>query len=445
MRSPASRRPSAVPPAGPPSRLPAGPPGASNRSEYLWDVLRTLWPEPARIDRGGRRTPARPGRTEFIVVPGEARAALLLPRRPRRAAAGALRHYKASASPRRRLLFGGLALAARIGLAEVLPERIIIEVGQRSADSDIAGYLAAVLHQDTVVSLRIGPPRANRKPVLELLTTDGRLLGYAKVGVTGLTRDLVRAEAAALARLGTTPLARLAVPPLLHHGQWRGHEVLVQGGLSGSGPARSWAGLSGAMAELARVRGIARLPVAQSPYWQRLRPRLAGCPQRDLAGSVSEALGWLEPAAAATSLDFGSWHGDWTPWNMTMSRGRVMIWDWERFQTGVPVGYDAIHYRLQEAASGGGVAPGDAAEATVAAAAEALAPFGIEAGVAPLVATLYLAENAIRYLHDGQAEAGARLGDVSSWLLPVLLRHARELSGARRPGGPGDEDRVIPA
>jgi hypothetical protein len=441
MRSPASWLSSAAPPSRPAAR----PPGASNRSEYLWDVLRTLWPEPARIARCGRRTPPGAGRTEFVIVPGEARAALLLPRRPRRAAAGALRHYKASASPRRRLLFGGLALAARIGLAEVLPERISIDAAGQSADSDIAGYLAAALDQETVVSLRIGPPRANRKPVLELLTADGRLLGYAKVGVTGLTRDLVRAEAAALALLGGAPLARLAVPPLLHHGQWRGHEVLVQGGLSGSGPARNRAELSGAMAEVATVRGITRLPATQSPYWQQLRPRLAGCPQRDLAGAVHDALSWLEPAAAVTSLDFGSWHGDWTPWNMTMSRGRVMVWDWERFQTGVPVGYDAIHYRLQEAASRGGVAPRDAAEATVASAAEALAPFGIGRAAAPLVATLYLAENAIRYLHDGQAEAGARLGDVGSWLLPVLLREAGELGGTRRPGGPGDDGRVIPA
>ena len=120
---------------------------------------------------------------------------------------------------------------------------------------------------------------------------------------------------------------------------------------------------------------------------------------------------------------------------MTTLRGRVMVWDWERFQTGVPVGYDAIHYRLQQAVSQGGVTAQAAAEAAVAGAAQALAPFGIEAAAAPIVATLYLAEIAIRYLHDGQAEAGARLGDVGTWLLPVLLRHARELGSARLPGG----------
>jgi hypothetical protein len=412
----------------------------------VWETLGVLWPEPARIERTGRGAPGRarrdgrsaPGRdrTEFVVLPSEARAVLLLPRRPRRAAAAAVRHYKASAGGSRRLMFRGLALAARAGLADTLPQRIAIEAAGTGPDADVAAYLNAVLGRDVVVSLRIGPARANRKPVLQLLSADGGLVGFAKVGVTDLTRDLVRAEAAALALLGTVRLQRLAVPPLLHHGEWRGHEVLVQGGLSGSGPATSWAQLSGAMAELAGVRATTSLPAGQSPYWLGLRSRLADCPQRHLAASLLEVLSGLEPAVAATSLAFGSWHGDWTPWNMTMLDGRVMVWDWERFETGVPVGYDAIHYRLQDAVSRDGVAPQDAAEATLAGAAEALAPFGIEAAAAPLVATLYLMEIAIRYLRDGQAEAGARLGDVGNWLLPVLLRHARQLGGAQLPGGP---------
>lgn len=419
---------------------------AAGRGAYLWETLGLLWPEPARIERAGRSASGAgsrdgrdaPGRkrTEFIVLPSEARAVLLLPRRPRRAAAGALRYYKASAAGSRRLMFRGLALAARAGLADTLPHRIAIDAAGTGPDADMAAYLSAALGRDVVVSLRIGPPRANRKPVLQLLAPDGGLLGFAKVGVTDLTRDLVRAEAAALALLAAAPLERLAVPRLIHHGQWRGHEVLVQGGLSGSGPAATWTQLSGAMAELARLRDTTRLAVARSLYWLGLGPRLADCPQRELAASVRQALRWLEPAAAATRLAFGSWHGDWTPWNMTTLGGRVMVWDWERFQTGVPVGYDALHYRLQQAVSRDGAAPQAAAEATLAGAAQALAPFGIEAATAPLVATLYLAEIAIRYLRDGQAEAGARLGDVGNWLLPVLARHARELGTGRLAGDP---------
>ena len=50
----------------------------------------------------------------------------MLPRRPRRAAAAALRHYKASAVGRQRLRFRGLALGAQLGLADMLPQRITI-------------------------------------------------------------------------------------------------------------------------------------------------------------------------------------------------------------------------------------------------------------------------------------------------------------------------------
>ena len=72
-----------------------------------------------------------------------------------------------------------------------------------------------------------------------------------------------------------------------------------------------------------------------------------------------------------------------------------------------------------------GCAPRAAAEAIVAKAPAVLAPFGIQPGTARFVALLYLLEIAARYLHDGQAEAGARLGDVGTWLLPVLMRHAQ--------------------
>ena len=117
------------------------------------------------------------------------------------------------------------------------------------------------------------------------------------------------------------------------------------------------------------------------------------------------ALDNLEPAAATTTIAFGSWHGDWTPWNMTVSGGRALVWDWERFDAGVPVGYDAVHYRLQALVSDGR-APQAAAEATVAGAPAVLAPFGVQPGAARFVATLYLLEIAARYLMTARPKPG---------------------------------------
>ena len=409
---------------------------AEGRGRYLWEVLGTLWPPPARVTRCGpwhHGTPGGPRATEFVVVPSERRAVLLLPRRPRRVAAAALRHYKASATARDRRKLDTLALAASLGLADVLPHRVRIERG--TTGDDLAGYLSAALGHDIVLSLHIGPPRANRKPVLQALTPDGAVAGFVKVGVDPLTRGLVRAEAATLALLGDAPLSKVRPPRLLWHGRWHDHEVLVQQAFPRGRRARDLTELTGAMAELAAVRGVTVMPVATGPYWRNLRARLRALGQRDDAAALLRAVDHAEAGADAAALRFGSWHGDWAPWNMTISQGRALVWDWERFETGVPVGYDAVHYALQQAVRGG-MAAEAAAEDTLAWAPGILSPFGLDPAAARLVAVLYLIEIGTRYLRDRQAEAGARLGRIDRWLLPVLARHFRDDRSSRSGAGP---------
>lgn len=395
---------------------------AQGRGRYLQEVLGILWPPPARVTQRGRWHHGGPGgryAAEFVIVPSERRAVLLLPRRPRRVSAAVLRNYKASASTWDRRKLDTLALAARLGLTDVLPHRVRIERG--STGEDLAGYLSAALGKDVMVSLHIGPPRANRKPVLQAVAPDGAVAGFVKMGVDPLTCDLVRAEAAALAFLADAPLTKVRPPRLLWHGQWRGHEVLVQEAFPRGRRASDLAELAGAMAELAAVRGTAVMPAAASPYWRNLRPRLRALSQRDDAAALLRALDAAEAGSGATDIRFGSWHGDWAPWNMTVSQGRALVWDWERFETGVPVGYDAVHYVLQRAVRGG-MAAQPAAEGILARAPGILAPYGADPAAARLTAMLYLVEIGTRYLHDGQAEAGAQLGRVDTWLLPVLAR-----------------------
>ena len=80
-----------------------------------------------------------------------------------------------------------------------------------------------------------------------------------------------------------------------------------------------------------------------------------------------------------------------------------------------------------------GQAAPDVAEAAIKLAPGTLASFGLEPAAAQLVAALYLLEIAARYLHDGQAEAGARLGDVGRWLLPAVLHHVRRVRAQSGP------------
>ncbi len=96
------------------------------------------------------------------------------------------------------------------------------------SEGDIVAYLSGALGQKVLVGLHTSPPRANRKPILHLLTPSGDSIGFAKVGVDQLTRELVSHEAATLRMLSTPSFRSFEVPELLHHGTWNGLEVLVQ-------------------------------------------------------------------------------------------------------------------------------------------------------------------------------------------------------------------------
>jgi hypothetical protein len=239
----------------------------------------------------------------------------------------------------------------------------------------------------------------------------------------------VKAEAAALETLGTVRLGGVSVPKVLHSGQWRGHEVLVQAALPvweprvSAGPDRCAA----AMHEVATACGISSGTLGGSGYWTRLQARLAEVAEHPDGFQLRRAAARLGTAAGDVRLTFGAWHGDWAPWNMRPLADRILVWDWERFTIGVPLGFDALHHDLQQRIS----AQSDGADAvrqTLAAAPGLLAPFGVSTSAAVRVtALLYLVDLATRYLTDRQAEAGARLGVLGSWLLPVLLSTVEDL------------------
>lgn len=390
------------------------PPDGDGRSAYLGELAGLIWPEPAE--------PAlRKGGAGWVVVPSASRPRLLVPTGSGRAAASAVRHSTEAVGRKARLVRQGLATAFRLGLGPlVFRDRLVVTGGGLDA------YLAEVLGERALVSLHIGPARANRKPVLQLLAPDGRALGYAKLGVDPLTRALVDAEADALRRLADLPLGPVTVAGVRHHGDWHGHALLVQEALPvrlpRATPAAAEAAERAAMVAVAGCLGVRRRSWAGSDHAARLADAVDALGARPEAGRLRAALktvGDLDPTVA-----FGAWHGDWNGGNSAvLADGRVLVWDWERFEADVPVGYDELHRVVQTAIGNDGVEPVEAARALIAGADRALAPFDPDGRGADLVAVLYLVELAARYLRDRQAEAGARLGHVDAWLLPAVEEH----------------------
>ncbi|MFF5291545.1 hypothetical protein [Paractinoplanes globisporus] len=402
-----------------PAELTAG--DAALRTQYLTEVLELLYPWPCRTD-GSPGTPI----AEYLVVPDARRPRLLVPSASRRVAAAAVRRYAEPQSRAAKLKRDAVVAAVRTGASAVLLRDRVRVTGPFS--SSIDGYLTEQLGRELAVSVHIGPARANRKPVLQLIGPEGDTFGFGKLGTGPLTRQLVKAETEALATLAGSGLTKLTVPRVLHAGQWHDLEVLIQSALPVWLPRAplTQRRLVAAMLDIAGCCGYTTGPLDTSEYWEELRGRLSAVGDRPEGAGLGSAAELLVKHAGDVTFRYGAWHGDWAPWNMANLADGLLVWDWERFATGVPMGFDAIHHELQRRIQSTGDAR-DAVEQTVRRAGELLAPFGVSPSGREVTALLYLVDLAARYLTDRQAEAGARLGVLGTWLLPVLIRRVEEL------------------
>ncbi|THV28633.1 hypothetical protein [Glycomyces paridis] len=392
------------------------------RATYLAEVVDQLYPG------GGLHAPAAAKRDAtarpYIVVPGRRKPRVLIPAADRKVAAAALARYSRPAARGARLKRDAAVWALRLGLDRLLlPHRVAV-----GGAEGIDDHLASVLGHDVHLSIHIGPARANRKPVLQILDGDANTVAFAKLGVNALTRELVEAETAATRRLSELcDLKLVRVPRLVHSGEWNGHNLMVASALpawaapADAGPPRRLA----AMREFAACCGSNRSPLGESDYAARLRNRLKVLAERAEpdADTLQTAGTALLDRYAATEMRFGAWHGDWAPWNTRETAEAVYLWDLERFETGVPLGFDAAHYRLQDDIVSKGDDPTTAVLALVADAPAVLAPMGVAPSEAEPTALLYLVDLAARYMGDQAERAGAALGALGRWLLPTLLRH----------------------
>jgi hypothetical protein len=290
-----------------------------------------------------------------------------------------------------------------------------VEVSDAGAD-DFAAHLGALLGQPVQIGVLLGPARANAKPVVQAFAASGRTLAFAKLDVGG-TGDLVDREAAALSTLTAAGLTTVQPPDLIHHGRWHGHALTVLSPLDASQarPTDDEPALASA-AEIAAVGGVRE--VALADVLARLRAQLADLPagpDRDRLDAALDEVSRQGPATVTT----GSWHGDWSPWNMrrrAAGRGRLQVWDWERFDTGVAYGLDAVHHRAQLLWREGVAA--NVCRLPLQDAARSMPPPGHPPVPAEVLRMLYLVEIAARYLRDQPPGGPSR--PRTRWVLDQL-------------------------
>lgn len=380
------------------------------------DVLNALWPdEEAQIVR--RR--ARPGEVQWWLLPRPSRPSLALPTRSP-AAADALASRRAAGLPAR-VRRAGLAAALRWPSLHVLPIRRLTT--QRRPD-DLAATLSNALGQPVEFAAFMGPARANRKAVLRVSGAGGTTIAYAKVGHNGLTKALVRAEYLNLQHVHPLVPAHIRVPPVVAYLQWRESIVLITGALEGGSSPESHIPPVAPTIAVAAMGDTRSLELRASPLIRGWRSTLDNLPDGDQRQALSRGLTRLLATCGETSLYHGCWHGDWTPWNLATRGPDWCVWDWERFETGVPVGFDAVHFIA--ATTGTQMSSDSAQHDWTRAVGQELSAYGVAPGTERVVMAAYFLHVAMRYAEDLRPGL-ARLQARSEWVIDMVNHLLRDL------------------
>jgi hypothetical protein len=395
------------------TEAPAGSEARLSDSPVGW-VCAMLWPDAGHVGLGSSRE-AGDERT-WWVVPSVTAPRLLVPT-ARRAAATSLRQFNDSLSILSRLRKVAVGEALRLGVSGGRFRRLTVAPG---ADELVGSVLPRVFGVDEVdVAVSLGRAlRPNLKPVLQILTKDGRVLGYAKVGWNEVSRVLLDTEARALERWSTFRPEHLRVPQALYRGSLGALDILVLSPVPHPVLGRRRSSRPPApvvMGEVIALDELERAALRTSGDIGRLRERLARL-GRDTAERGNAAL----DAVADREVWIGRGHGDWAPWNMTTMGRTLHVWDWERSFPDVLLGLDPLHFSFEVAYHKRSAGTAAALARAVRRAARTMAELGLMTDAEALSA-VYVVERLAR-LEEGRA-AGVPVDERLRTDLLAILGH----------------------
>jgi hypothetical protein len=358
----------------------------------------------------------------FRALPNAHHPYLLMPLDSRAAAAGSVHHIGNPLKRRMRVAESALSLSFQMGVGQrVLNQRLHVCVPRAvelEAPTLIDRALGVVGRTDLSTAVILGRDRPNRKPVLKLLAPDGTPVAFAKVGWNGVSRDLVRHEAEVLAAMGTEERhpSSFRVPSVIGYDPADRVDLLVvtpvpqasglRGGPPSDVPMR-------ATHEVAVGEGVSWDALAASAYWSVVQRRVndaAGDAGNPVASAQAEAFEQLTTGYGSRDIPFGSWHGDWTPWNMTRVDDTLYVWDWERAEGPVPVGLDLMHFDFDVRVKIQGRPAERAIRDSALESRTRLEALGLPSGLSHLLASLHLLEMTLRF-QEARAR-GVRVADT---------------------------------
>jgi hypothetical protein len=273
-------------------------------------------------------------REPYGLFPSRTDVRFLIPLSESRASAKGLDLYPAQ-KPFARAAKSLLREALRTGaLSHLWPHRTQLCTG------DLEKRFRDLLGQPVRLAFSLGRGRVRSRVIIQITTSDGEILAYAKAGFDEPCQTAIQREEQTLRSLERAGFSHAEVPQVLGSFAWRNAWIL---------------------AETAAPQDKQPSHVFQDEHTQFLARLAAGLPCNAPADRLApdspahlEHLGYpyyadlikwaTDHLASLPALPGSFLHGDFTPWNLSVARNRVFAFDWEQAAHRGPAGWDAFHF-----------------------------------------------------------------------------------------------------
>jgi len=281
----------------------------------------------------------------FVILPSRKKPRWLLPLGVGEKTRRGLEIYSPYSSTAR-LLQSVLARAIEMGWQGWACPKVLIA-------SEVPLALETLVHEVTgedqpAFALSLGTPGCYRKLTVQVMRSNGDILGYIKLPLTRPAIERVRGEAQTLQRLWSFDVLRRHLPSVLYAGDWGDGYILFQSsGACRQGPVEIGFPHEEFLKALWSVQPTAKpgqeLVDEVQLEWRKAEPH---SPAR-LRGLAERAFDRASRDLAGETLACGIGHGDFAPWNTRVGDGPLFVFDWEHAATGVPNFWDVFHFHVQ--------------------------------------------------------------------------------------------------
>jgi len=340
--------------------VPNGPQGETDpadqsRNHDLRWAETALFDTPSHVLNHESGPSTRSATTSWTALPARGPLRRLVPASARFAAEAFANDHDAM-STTRRAMGRAARLSVRSGTLRFAPKLYAdtTTVFHDPASSVIAAAADALGRPIAAAAITLGPRRYNRKPVVQLMNAAAETVGYLKVGASPLTSAMVATEAATVDRLCPTS-AILRVPTVLWRSRWHGCEVACFSSVA----VRAAELVAADPSRLVEI-ALAVVQAGGGQHDHTLRDCVPFTRVRSAAGSNSDIQKLIDTAAEVfgdRTVSVGSWHGDFSPWNMISTADSTALIDWEFADDAMAIGADLLHNRVMTATHLRGEAP----------------------------------------------------------------------------------------